>query len=121
MKQFLTLSLLSPLLLSACVMAMNPQKLNISVASIQTADPIKDANAALKAKNNTLIGYDQRGLKVPGVKAEDLERILQHCPVQRLGGMGDVVRSETHLKQMQTVYQYSLQYNQIILNASACE
>lgn len=121
MKSIYTL-ILSSFLLNACAMNnMNPQRLDISVTSIENLDPVTEAHAALAQKNNTLIGFDQRGLKVPGVKQEDLAAIQKLCPVQRLDGMGDVVKSAKHLKQMQKVYQYSLKYNQVILNSAACE
>ncbi len=118
----LYLFLLIAILSNACAMdIMKPQQLNISVSYMQTADAISDAKKAIQLKNNTLIGFDQRGLKVPGVKADELDKILTHCPVQRVSNMGDIVKSKEHLTQMQKVHEYSLKYNQAILAASSCQ
>ncbi len=100
--------------------SFSPQH-SLTVEYIQTADAHADANAAIYKNDFTLIGFDQRGLKVPGVKHGDLNQIQKNCTILRLDDISDVVRSQEHLKQLQIVHNYSLTYNRKILSASSCQ
>ncbi len=84
---------------------------------MQTADPIADAKGAIYNKNFTLIGFDQRGLIVPGLN----NHAIGTCQVKRIAGMGDVVRSAEQLTQRKRVQAYSKAYNLEILKASSCQ
>lgn len=88
---------------------------------MQSANAMSDAQIAITHNNFTLIGFNQRGLVVPGIKNDKIESVLQHCLVQRIDGMGDVVRSPEHLKQMKKVHAYSKMYNLEILKATPCQ
>ncbi len=119
MKNMLTL-LTCSFILNACVMTppfLPRETLNVSY--MQTGDAIKDAQSAIANNDFTLIGFDQRGLKVPGIK--NVGSLSKNCPVLRLNGMGDVVKDKQHLQQMQSVHTYSLKYNQQILNVTTCQ
>jgi len=83
---------------------------------MQTANAISDAQVAIKHNNFTFIGYDQRGLMVPGI---DIKKIAD-CQIKRIDGMGDVVRSPEHLKQRQKVHQYSKAYNLEVIKSAPC-
>lgn len=116
------LLLLGVFFLNACVMNNNftPEQ-SLSIEYMQTAHAISDAQTAIASKNFTLIGFDQRGLIVPGIKNAKLKSIQQHCSILSIKGMGDVVRSPAHHKQMKKVRAYSKAYNLEILNATSCQ
>lgn len=88
---------------------------------MQTANAVDDANIAIRNNNFTLIGFDQRGLVVPGIKQQQIKQLKPPCSVTRIDGMGDVVRSPKHLEKMQKVRRYSTLYNQEILKTSSCQ
>lgn len=115
--------LLIPLIFLANACAMNnnfspEQSLNIDY--MQTADAVFDAKQSIANNNFSLIGFDQRGLIIPGVKNTFIKSIQNNCPVIRINGIGDVVKSSEHLIQMKKVRAYSKAYNMEILNAASC-
>lgn len=121
MKKFAALS--CSIFLTACVADSTQSALqpSHSVEYMLTADAKADAKKAIENANYTLLGFDQRGLTVPGVKASELKQVQTNCAIKQVGGMGDMVRSEEHLKQMKKIHAYSLQYNLTILQTTSCQ
>jgi len=114
-KHFILFSIFS---LNACAVNQNfTPELSLTLDYIQTGQAISDAHIAINNGNFTLIGYDQRGLIVPGTQITK----IGDCKIKRIDGMGDVVRSPKHLKQRQKVHQYSKAYNLEILKSASCQ
>jgi len=94
---------------------------SLSIEYMQTANALNDAKVAISHNNFTLIGFDQRGLIIPGIKQQQIKQVQQRCKVARIDGMGDVVRSPEHLEHMKNVRRYSKTYNLEILKSSSCQ
>ena len=107
--------------INACAMnsSFTPEH-SLNVEYMQSANAINDAQTAISNNNFTLIGFDQRGLVIPGVKGDQVKSVQKNCLVQGINGMGDVVKSDQHLKQMKKVSAYSKTYNLEILKATSC-
>ncbi len=102
-------------LLTACATSSNTldpyaQKL----LWLDTADPQADANQAIKQNDFRLLGLATRSVNIPGIKKEDMLTYEEHCGVQLIEGVSDVVRSDEHLRLMQKARSYALKYNAII-------
>ncbi len=81
---------------------------------LDAADPQADANQAIKKNDLRLLGLATRAVVIPGVDKKDALKYEQHCGVQLIEGISDVVRSDEHLRLMQKARSYALQYNAII-------
>ncbi len=81
---------------------------------LDTADPQADANRAIKQNDFRLLGLAARSVNIPGIKKEDMLKYEEHCGVQLIEGVSDVVRSDEHLRLMQKARSYALKYNAII-------
>ena len=104
--------------INACAvnLSFTPEQ-SLTLDYMQTGHAVSDAHIAINNNNFTLIGYDQRGLIVPGTHITK----IGDCKIKRIDGMGDVVRSPKHLKQRQKVHQYSKAYNLEILKSASCQ
>ena len=81
---------------------------------LDTADPQADANQAVKQDDLRLLGLATRSVSIPGVDEADSLKYEQHCGVQLIEGISDVVRSSEHLRLMQKARSYALKYNAVI-------
>ncbi len=81
---------------------------------LDAADPQADANQAIKKNDLRLLGLATRAVVIPGVAKKDALKYEQHCGVQLIEGISDVVRSDEHLRLMQKARSYALQYNAVI-------
>ena len=81
---------------------------------LDAADPQADAAQAVKQDDFRLLGLATRTVNIPGVKKEDSYKYEQHCGVQLIEGISDVVRCDEHLRLMQKARSYALKYNAII-------
>ncbi len=102
-------------LLSACANSSNTlgpyaQKLQW----LDTADPQADAAQAINQNDLRLLGLATRSVNIPGIKKEDMLKYEDHCGVQLIEGISDVVRSDEHLRLMQKARSYALKYNAMI-------
>ncbi len=81
---------------------------------LDTANPQADAAQAIKQNDLRLLGLATRSVNIPGIKKEDMLKYEEHCGVQLIEGVSDVVRSDEHLRLMQKARSYALKYNAII-------
>jgi hypothetical protein len=81
---------------------------------LDAADPQADANQAVKKNDLRLLGLATRSVNIPGISKEDTHKYEDHCGVQLIEGISDVVRSDEHLRLMQKARSYALKYNAII-------
>jgi hypothetical protein len=81
---------------------------------LDAADPQADANQAVKKNDLRLLGLATRTVTLPGIRKEDTLKYEEHCGVQLIEGISDVVRSDEHLRLMQKARSYALKYNAII-------
>ena len=81
---------------------------------LDAADPQADANQAVKKNDLRLLGLATRSVSIPGISKADTMKYEQHCGVQLIEGISDVVRSDEHLRLMQKARSYALKYNEII-------
>jgi len=116
------LSKISPVLVlalcgltTAC--ATSSQSVDPYVQKLQwldAADPQADANQAVKKNDLRLLGLATRSVNIPGISKADTLKYEEHCGVQLIEGISDVVRSDEHLRLMQKARSYALKYNAII-------
>ena len=81
---------------------------------LDTADPQADAAQAIEQNDLRLLGLATRSVNIPGIKKEDMLKYEEHCGVQLIEGISDIVRSDEHLRLMQIARSYALKYNAII-------
>lgn len=81
---------------------------------LDAADPQADANQAVKKNDLRLLGLATRSVNIPGISQADTLKYEEHCGVQLIEGISDVVRSDEHLRLMQKARSYALKYNAII-------
>jgi len=101
--------------LSACATASN--SIDPYVQKLQwldAADPQADASQAVKQNDLRLLGLATRAVNIPGIEADQMLKYEEHCGVQLIAGISDVVRSDEHLRLMQKARSYALKYNAII-------
>jgi hypothetical protein len=116
------LSKISPVLILAfcglsAACATSPQPVDPYVQKLQwldAADPQADANQAVKKNDLRLLGLATRSVNIPGISPEDTLKYEEHCGVQLIEGISDVVRSDEHLRLMQKARSYALKYNEVI-------
>ena len=116
------LSKISPVLVLAlcglsAACATSSQAVDPYVQKLQwldAADPQADANQAVKKNDLRLLGLATRAVNIPGISQEDTLKYEEHCGVQLIEGISDVVRSDEHLRLMQKARSYALKYNAII-------
>lgn len=109
-----TIYLLSFILLFSCAQASNPAD---NTNWLDTADPVEDANNAIKNKDYRLLGLAMRAIKVPGVKSENQTSLIEKCGVRLLQGSGDIIRGEADLQMKKTLHIYARNYNNILKKA----
>ena len=103
------------LLLTGC--ATSQPEIDPYVKKLQwldSADPQADADHAIRQNDLRLLGLATRSVNIPGVDKNDLLKYEEHCGVQLIEGISDVVRSDEHLRLMQKARSYALKYNAII-------
>lgn len=117
-----TLKLLSlAFIMNACATNANfsPEH-SLTLEYMQTGNAVSDAKVAIQNKDFTLIGFDQRGLVIPGVRSNQLQGVINTCNIKHFEGMGDVIRNKQHQQKMKTARQYINSYNLEILKVSPC-
>lgn len=82
---------------------------------LQQADSSQDAQAAIANKDYRLLAINLRGLVLPGVAKDMLEKVKQRCHHRFLDGMGDVIRSKAHRQWWQKGRAYAQAYNEIMV------
>ncbi len=101
-------------LLVACATTSNIDPYVQKLQWLDAADPQADANQAVKQNDLRLLGLATRSVVIPGLVEENILKYEEHCGVQLIEGISDVVRSDEHLRLMQKARSYALQYNAII-------
>jgi type IV pilus biogenesis protein CpaD/CtpE len=101
-------------LLVACATTSNIDPYVQKLQWLDAADPQADANQAVKKNDLRLLGLATRSVIIPGLEEENILKYEEHCGVQLIEGISDVVRSDEHLRLMQKARSYALQYNAII-------
>ena len=114
------------LLLTGCNIAMDantsaatdkPDHLSL-LGWAESANPERDAKAAIAKKDYRLLVLAGRGSNMPGVKATEQAALQKRCGIQYLKGSTDVVRSDKHSVLLEKAYNYAEKYN--ILIAAQC-
>ena len=116
------LSKISPVLIMAfcglsAACATSSKSMDPYVQKLQwldAADPQADANQAVKKNDLRLLGLATRSVNIPGISKADTLKYEEHCGVQLIEGISDVVRSDEHLRLMQKARSYALKYNAVI-------
>lgn len=94
----------------------NPKERYAALLWVETADPIQDAQNAIKQGNTQLWGYRSRiGTKLPGVADSKVDELMLEHGVKYASAMGDTVHGDTHLKLRLQFIDYAKTYNTIIL------
>ena len=101
-------------LLVACATTSNIDPYVQKLQWLDAANPQADAKQAVKQNDLRLLGLATRSVVIPGIVEENILKYEEHCGVQLIEGISDVVRSDEHLRLMQKARSYALQYNAII-------
>ena len=110
------------LLLPACLTNssnMNNDELsNEAVAAliwIEKADPLADAEQAVRTGDFRVYAQASRGQNIPGVTETDSAAVRQNCGTRVIPGSTDAVRGTRHLELLQKAYDYAEIYNRFVI------
>ncbi|MFT6372519.1 MAG: hypothetical protein ACJAZT_001263 [Gammaproteobacteria bacterium] len=109
---------LAVILLAMTGCATDSKALDPNVQKLQwldAADPLADAQQAVKTGDLRLLGMATRSINIPGVDADQVMKYDEKCGYQLIDGFTDVVSSDEHLRLMQKARSYALKYNSIIM------
>lgn len=98
---------------TASIKEQEEQKYTQLLANLQVKNPQQDVKNAIARGDLRVLGYQsgRGGLKVPGLTGVQQNR----CSVNQLGGMGDTIFGNNHLRYRVALRQYANQYNRLMV------
>ncbi|MFQ3235302.1 MAG: hypothetical protein ACI9C4_000856 [Paraglaciecola sp.] len=88
------------------------------LAWVQRADPLLDAQQAIKNRDPRLLAFAGRAISMPGIDLAvyPLAELQQRCGYRVIKGTGDVVKNQNELPLRSKMHDYALIYNQHMLS-----
>lgn len=87
---------------------------------LNQADPVADAQAAIVQNELSLLVFDQRGMKIPGISHNQYSFAKNNCKLVWLHSMGDTIKDREELNRMKQLRKYVLAYNTEIAKSTNC-
>ena len=88
-----------------------------SLRWVETADPINDADQAIKAKDFRLLGIAGRGVSVPGLPEDSYWLYTKKYGINVIKGTSDIVWGGEHSKLIEAATRYAETYNNRLLES----
>lgn len=104
--------------LTAC--KLNPSQIPPNKDLIKQANPTVDARAMITQNKIFLLGFDRRGLVVPGLSQLQINSSHFKCEIKRIQNMGDTIHNQTEKTLMKAYREYSLKFNLKMIEATSC-
>ena len=104
----------------AMLISASPASAIDPVAELQwlkNANPIVDANKAIKNNDYKLLGVYGFSLTIPGVNKPTEFEHQKKYGVKPIEGTSDALKNKEHAELNRMAYEYAKKYNEVILNA----